>query len=73
MRCGPAYGLDGEPSSGSSLNRVLLDGLATGGFAASRSGPGQLRLQLRQEFLLTDGQRQTISSAVEMTTAESAP
>jgi hypothetical protein len=29
MRCGPAYGLDGEPSLGSqSQNRVILDGLA---------------------------------------------
>ncbi|QPN64746.1 prepilin-type cleavage/methylation domain-containing protein [Synechococcus sp. CBW1004] len=73
MRCGPAYGLDGEPSTGSSLNRVLLDGLATGGFEASRSGPGQLRLKLQQEFRLTDGHRQTISSAVEIATAERAP
>jgi hypothetical protein len=73
MRCGPAYGLDGEPSTGSSQNRVLLDGLASGGFAASRSGPGHLRLQLRQQFPLLDGNRQTISSALEMATAESAP
>ena len=73
MRCGPAYGLDGEPSAGISLNRVLLDGLATDGFAARRSGPGQLRLQLQQEFRLTDGNRQTISSAVEMATAERSP
>jgi len=29
MRCGPAYGLDGQPSLGTqSQNRVLLDGLA---------------------------------------------
>lgn len=28
MRCGPAYGLDGEPGSGASQNRVLSDGLA---------------------------------------------
>ena len=29
MRCGPAFGLNGEPSLGSqSQNRVLLDGLA---------------------------------------------
>ncbi len=73
MRCGPAYGLDGELSAGNSQNRVLLDGLATDGFEASRSGPGQLRLRLLQDFQLTDGNRQTISSALEMATAERAP
>lgn len=73
MRCGPAYGLDGEPSAGSSQNRVLLDGLASGGFEASRSGPGRLRLRLQQQFRLVDGERQTISSALEMATAETAP
>lgn len=73
MRCGPAYGLDGEPSAGSSQNRVLLDGLAAGGFEASRHSPGQLRLQLRQQFSLLDGSRQTISSALEMATAENVP
>lgn len=51
MRCGPAFGLDGEPSLGSqSQNRVLLDGLAAapqpwGG--CSRLLPvGQLALDL---------------------------
>lgn len=73
MRCGPAYGLDGELSAGSSQNRVLLDGLATGGFEASRGAPGQLRLRLLQDFRLTDGNRQTISSALEMATAERTP
>lgn len=73
MRCGPAYGLDGELSAGNSQNRVLLDGLATGGFEASRKAPGQLRLRLLQDFRLTDGNRQTISSALEMATAERAP
>ncbi len=28
MRCGPAYGLAGELSSGAAQNRVVLDGLA---------------------------------------------
>lgn len=27
MRCGPAFALDGQPSGGSALNRVVLDGL----------------------------------------------
>ncbi len=70
MRCGPAYGLDGEPSTGNSQNRVVLDGLASGGFVASRSGPARLRLQLQQQFRLLDGGRQTISSGLETATAE---
>ena len=70
MRCGPAYGLDGEPSAGNSQNRVLVDGLASGGFEAKRSGPGRLRLGLQQQFRLLDGNRQSISSALEMATAE---
>jgi hypothetical protein len=73
MRCGPAYGLDGELSAGNSQNRVLLDGLASGGFQASRSGPGRLRLGLQQQFRLVDGSRQTINSALEMATTEQAP
>jgi len=73
MRCGPAYGLDGELSSGLSQNRVLLDALATTGFEASRSGPTRLRLRLQQQFRLLDGNRQTISSGLEMATAERWP
>lgn len=73
MRCGPAYGLDGEPSSGSSQNRVLLDGLANGGFEASRSGPARLQLRLEQQFRLVDGSLQTISGGMEMATAETWP
>ena len=53
MRCGGAFGLDGRPSSGKALNRVLLDGLALReGALASTAGPGALRLQLRQELAL---------------------
>jgi hypothetical protein len=73
MRCGPAYGLDGEPSSGASQNRVLLDGLAAGGFEANRSGPGRLRLQLRQQFRLLDGGHQQIATGLELATTEAPP
>lgn len=73
MRCGPAYGLDGEPSAGNSQNRVLVDALASAGFEASRSGPVRLRLRLQQQFRLLDGNHQTISSGLEMATAESGP
>lgn len=73
MRCGPAYGLDGEPSSGNSQNRVLLDALASGGFEVNRSGPARLQLSLQQQFRLLDGNRQTIRSGLEMATAEAWP
>ena len=73
MRCGPAYGLDGEPSPGASQNRVLLDALTTAGFTASRSGPGRLRLQLLQQFALLEGGGQTIISSLEVATAQAGP
>ena len=50
MRCGPAFGLQGEPSSGQAQNRVLIDALAPGGFQAEPLGPGLLRLRLEQRF-----------------------
>ena len=50
MRCGPAFGLHGEPSAGAAQNRVLLDGLAIPGLEAVVEPDGLLRLQLRQEF-----------------------
>jgi len=50
MRCGSAFGLDGTPSTGQALNRVLLDGLAPDGVSALQQGPGALRLQLRQQL-----------------------
>ena len=46
MRCGPAYGLHGEPGTGAAQNRVVLDGLAPGGFRAEAPTVGRLRLQL---------------------------
>jgi hypothetical protein len=52
MRCGHAFGLDGHPSGGQALNRVLLDGLAAGGAMAQQQGPGALLLRLRQELPL---------------------
>lgn len=50
MRCGTAFGLDGSPSTGQALNRVLLDGLASGGASAALQGHGALRVLLRQEL-----------------------
>jgi hypothetical protein len=48
MRCGPAYGLDGEPSIGLAQQRVVLDGLARQGLQATSLAPGLLRLRLEQ-------------------------
>ena len=52
MRCGPAFALDGSPSQGQALNRVVLDGLASGGALVLQQGPGTLRVELRQQLPL---------------------
>ena len=62
MRCGPAFGLDGEPSLGAAQNRVVLDGLTEAGFRAEAFGGGRLRLRLEQEFGLPGGQTHRIQS-----------
>ncbi|MFM7237560.1 MAG: prepilin-type N-terminal cleavage/methylation domain-containing protein [Cyanobium sp.] len=61
MRCGPAYGLGGELSSGAAQNRVLLDGLAPGGLEVEEEAPGVMRLKLRQAFPLRSGGQLPIS------------
>ena len=67
MRCGPAYGLDGQLNPGTPQNRVLLDGLEKGGFqirvssdSQAPTGAAVLRLQLTQSFETADGQPQRI-------------
>ncbi len=55
MRCGPAYGLEGELSSGAAQNRVMLDGMAAGGLQVVEEAPGMLRLRLQQELPLRGG------------------
>jgi hypothetical protein len=47
MRCGPAFGLDGEPSAGASLNRVVLDGLQVAGTRAERISGAVVRVSLQ--------------------------
>lgn len=61
MRCGPAFGLDGSPSQGLALNRVVLDGLASGGALALQQGPGTLRVELRQQLPLPGQSSQLLS------------
>ena len=60
MRCGMAFGLQGEPSRGQAQNRVLLDGLASAGVQVHLQGPGALRLELRQELPLPRGEVQVL-------------
>lgn len=71
MRCGPAFGLNGEPNfAGSFLNRVLIDGLPSPqsngelGFIA-RKDPflPVLRLELEQHFKASGGKVRRIRSA----------
>jgi hypothetical protein len=64
MRCGPAFGLDGEPGPGAAQNRVLLDGLALPGLEAQREPDGLLHLRLRQEFAPSGGGTQRIETEV---------
>jgi hypothetical protein len=64
MRCGPAFGLDGEPSQGASQNRVVIDALVPKGFRAEIQGVGQVRLGMEQEFPLAHGGVQRLVSGV---------
>ena len=64
LRCGPAFGLYGEPSAGAAQNRVLLDGLPAQGLRAERLERGQLRLQLEQQLPLPGGSQQRIATTV---------
>jgi prepilin-type N-terminal cleavage/methylation domain-containing protein len=52
MRCGPAYGLAGELSPGTPQNRVVLDGVPTGGMEVVEEAPGVVRMRLRQQLPL---------------------
>ncbi|MCP9926354.1 prepilin-type N-terminal cleavage/methylation domain-containing protein [Cyanobium sp. CH-040] len=55
MRCGPAYGLDGEWSDGTAVSRVLIDALPPrDGFRVVGTAPGVLSLELTRQ--LADGQ-----------------
>ena len=55
MRCGPAYGLDGEWSDGTAASRVLIDALpGQAGFTVTLSPSGLLSLELTRQ--LADGQ-----------------
>ena len=73
MRCGPAFGLDGEPSRGASQNRVVIDALAPAGFRAEIQGPGQVRLGMEQELPLVQGGVQRLASGVVVAAATQEP
>jgi hypothetical protein len=47
MRCGPAFGLDGELSAGAAQKRVLLDGLSQPGLEAAVEPDGLLDLWIK--------------------------
>lgn len=54
MRCGPAFGLDGEPSTGSPQNRVVLDGLERGALKADRPSAGVVQVTLAGPRMLRE-------------------
>jgi prepilin-type N-terminal cleavage/methylation domain-containing protein len=62
MRCGPAFGLDGEPTAGQAQNRVVIDALVAEGLRIESSGQGVLHLRLEQDFGLVGGGGQRLSS-----------
>jgi hypothetical protein len=64
MRCGPAFGLDGEPSRGASQNRVVIDALVLAGFRAEVQAIGQFRLSMEQELPHPQGGLHRITTAV---------
>lgn len=66
MRCGPAFGLHGEPSGGAAQNRVLIDALAADGVGTELVAPGRLRLRLVQEFAHPEGPGQRIETVREL-------
>ena len=67
MRCGPAFGLDGQPSLGLALNRVLLDGLPReGGLRVVALAAGRLELEVLQELPERHGHRPQIASTLVM-------
>ena len=66
MRCGPAYGLDGQLGSGEAQNRVVIDALTSRGLEMTLAGAGLLHLQLSQQFTPLSGGPQTIVSEADM-------
>ncbi|MFN6132443.1 MAG: prepilin-type cleavage/methylation domain-containing protein [Synechococcaceae cyanobacterium] len=66
MRCGPAFGLDGQPSAGMALNRVVLDGLPAAGLKVLALAAGRLELELQQELPERQGQKPRVTSTLVM-------
>lgn len=66
LRCGPAFGLYGEPGAGDPQHRVLLDGLGPDGFTAAPEGEGLLRLRLEQRLALPGGAQQRLVTEVRL-------
>jgi len=73
MRCGPAFGLDGEPSRGASQNRVVIDALVPAGFRVEVQAPGEVRLEMEQELPLVQGGVQRLASGVVVAAATQEP
>jgi hypothetical protein len=66
LRCGPAFGLYGDPGAGDPQNRVLLDGLSPNGFTAAPEGGELLRLRLEQQLALPGGGQQRVVTEVRL-------
>lgn len=62
MRCGTAFGLDGQASTGQAQNRVVLDALTEQGMRIERTAAGLLQVRLEQEFRRRGGGSHRLSS-----------
>ena len=61
MRCGPAFTLDGTPSPGQALNRVVLDGLGLGGVVVKPQNSATLLVQFSQQLVLEGKSSQALT------------
>lgn len=66
LRCGPAFGLYGEPGAADPQHRVVLDGLSANGFTVEDDGEGLLRLRLEQQLALAGGAQQRLVTEVRL-------
>ena len=66
MRCGPAFGLDGQPNGGTAQNRVVLDALPADGLRVLGLAAGRLEVELQQELPMRQGTPMRLASRMLM-------
>ncbi len=64
MRCGPAYGLEGQLENSVAVSRVWLDALHADGMTIVPVENGRLKLSLSRVFLQPSGERYQMNTVV---------